>query len=72
LWSLDQNFDLISAVHIGDVPTRQEPGTGEINFSNIRSRLRALDYDGEIGLEFSPSTTAAKALERTQSIFPLE
>lgn len=72
LWSLDEYFDLISAVHIGDVPTRQEPGTGEINFSNIRSRLRDLGYDGEIGLEFSPSTTAAEAFRRTQAIFPLE
>jgi hydroxypyruvate isomerase len=72
LWNLDQNFELISAVHIGDVPTRQEPGTGEINFSNIRSRLRILDYDGEIGLEFSPSATAAEAFARTQSIFPLD
>lgn len=71
LWNLEQHFDLISAVHIGDVPTRQEPGTGEINFWNIRAKLHELDYDGEIGLEFSPSTTEAEALAQTQKIFPL-
>ena len=71
LWSLEAYFDLTSAVHIGDVPTRQEPGTGEINFANIRAKLHELGYDGEIGLEFYPSTTESEAMERTRSIFPL-
>jgi len=71
LWTLETYFDLISAVHIGDVPTRQEPGTGEINFANLRRKLRDLGYDGEIGLEFSPSTTEAEALARTRAIFPV-
>lgn len=72
LWGLEHNFDLITAVHIGDVPTRQEPGTGEINFHNIRGKLHELGFDGEIGLEFSPSTTEVEALARTQAIFPLK
>jgi hydroxypyruvate isomerase len=72
LWSLETFYNITSAVHIGDVPTRQEPGTGEINFANIRKKLRALNYDGEIGLEFSPSTTPAQALARTQELFPLD
>jgi hydroxypyruvate isomerase len=72
LWSLEEYFELYSAVHIGDVPTRQEPGTGEINFPNIRAKLRQLGFDGEIGLEFSPSTTAAAAMARTRELFPLE
>ena len=72
LSNLANDFDLITAVHIGDVPTRQEPGTGEINFVNIRAKLHELSFDGEIGLEFSPSTTESEALARTQTIFPLE
>ncbi|MDX1412866.1 MAG: TIM barrel protein [Candidatus Promineifilaceae bacterium] len=71
LWNLETHFDLISAVHIGDVPTRQEPGTGEINFVNIRKKLQQLQYDGEIGLEFSPSTTETAAIKRVREIFPL-
>ena len=71
LWSLETYFDLISAVHIGDAPTRQEPGTGEINFANIRRKLRELHYDGEIGLEFSPSTTEGEAFAHTKAVFPL-
>ena len=72
LWNLEENFDVTSAVHIADVPTRQEPGTGEINFANIRAKLRDLGFDGEIGLEFSPSTTPVEALARTQAVFPLD
>ncbi len=71
LWHLENDFDLISAVHIGDVPTRQEPGTGEINFRNIRAKLHDLRFSGEIGLEFSPSTTEEAALAQTKKIFPL-
>lgn len=71
LWSFEEYFDLYSAVHIADIPTRQEPGTGEINFTNIRAKMRELGFDGEIGLEFYPSTTEAEALARTKAVFPL-
>jgi hydroxypyruvate isomerase len=72
LWSFEEYFDLYSAAHIADVPTRQEPGTGEINFANIRAKMRQLGFDGEIGLEFYPSTTEAEAMERTKTVFPLD
>ena len=72
LWSLEEYSNLITAVHIADVPTRQEPGTGEINFVTIRTKMRALKFDGEIGLEFYPSTTEEAALRRVKEVFPLE
>ena len=72
LATLEANFDLIAGVHIGDAPTRQEPGTGEINFANIHAALRRLGYDGEIGLEFSPSQDEASALAATRRIFPVD
>lgn len=71
LWSLENYFEWITAVHIGDVPTRQEPGTGEINFVNIRRKLDELNFDGEIGLEFAPSTDPATVMAQVQEIFPL-
>jgi hydroxypyruvate isomerase len=72
LWSLENYFEWITAVHIGDVPTRQEPGTGEINFVNIRRKLRELGFDGEIGLEFAPSTEEATVMAQVREIFPLD
>ena len=72
LWSLEEYFPLVSGVHIGDVPTRQEPGTGEINFKNIRRKLAELGFDGEIGLEFSPSQGEAAAMDGLAEVFPLQ
>ncbi len=71
IWGLEAYDGLYPTVHIGDTPTRQEPGTGEINFPNIRETLRQLGFDGFVGLEFSPSTTEAEALARTRELFPL-
>ncbi len=67
--SLRAHQDLYPTVHIADVPTRQEPGTGEINYHNIAKTLHELAFDGLIGMEFSPSTTEEKALGRVREIF---
>lgn len=71
LLTLERNIDVIAGVHIGDAPTRQEPGTGEINFVNIAAAVRRLGYDGEIGLEFMPSRDEVQALAVVQRLFPL-
>ena len=72
IWGLEEYHGLYPTVHIADVPTRQEPGTGEINFPNLRAKLRELKFDGFVGLEFSPATTEAAALARVKTLFPLE
>jgi len=66
---LEAHQGLYPTVHIGDVPTRQEPGTGEINFLNIARKLHELKFDGFIGMEFSPSGTEAAALQKVKEIF---
>lgn len=71
IWGLEQYAGLYDAVHVGDVPTRQEPGTGEINFPNLRRKLGELGYDGFVGLEFYPSTMEAEALEKVKALFPV-
>jgi hydroxypyruvate isomerase len=49
-------------VQIADVPTRQEPGTGEIRFDYIFSELDRLGYEGWIGCDYHPSSGDAAAL----------
>lgn len=71
LSTLQDYFEWITAVHIGDVPTRQEPGTGEINFINIARKLYELGFDGEIGLEFAPSTDEAIVMAHVRELFPI-
>jgi hydroxypyruvate isomerase len=70
IWGLEQYAGLYEAVHVSDVPTRQEPGTGEINYANIHRKLVELNYDGYVGLEFTPSDNEANALKRVKEIFP--
>lgn len=72
IWGLEQHAGLYEAFHVADVPTRQDPGTGEINYSNLYRKLRELGFDGFIGLEFYPVTTEAEALETVKRIFPLD
>lgn len=69
IYGLEAYHGLYPTVHVGDVPTRQEPGSGEINFANIARKLRELGYNGLIGMEFRPSTAEAEVLERVRSIF---
>jgi hydroxypyruvate isomerase len=69
LYGMEAYWGLYPTFHIGDVPTRQEPGTGEINFPNLVKKLKELGFDGLIGMEFKPSTTEAEAFEKVKAIF---
>jgi hydroxypyruvate isomerase len=71
IYGLEAYHGLYPTVHIGDVPTRQEPGTGEINFPRIADKLKDLEFDGLIGMEFKPSETEETALRRVKEIFGL-
>ena len=71
IWGLEQYAGLYDAVHVADVPTRQEPGTGEINFANIHRKLVELKFNGFVGLEFYPSTNEAEALKQVKAILPI-
>lgn len=69
IYGLEAYQGLYPTVHIGDCPTRQEPGTGEINFPNIARKLKELAFDGLIGMEFTPSTSEAEAFCKVKEIF---
>ncbi len=52
--TLQQNADKIGHIQIADVPGRHEPGTGEINFTNLFKALESLGYPGYVSLEYIP------------------
>lgn len=66
---MEAYWGLYPTFHIGDCPTRQEPGTGEINFANLAKKLTELGFEGLIGMEFSPSDTEEAAFQRVKKIF---
>ena len=66
---MEKHIGLYPTFHIGDVPTRQEPGTGEINFPNLVAKLHEMNFDGMIGMEFYPSTDEALVFEGVKKMF---
>jgi len=50
------NIDRIGHFHVGDVPGRHEPGTGEINYRNVFKAIYELGdrFQGSVALEYSP------------------
>ncbi len=66
--NITKNIDLIGHFHVGDVPGRHEPGTGEINYVNVFKAIAKTNYDGYMGLEFRPAKSGEEALKRTIEI----
>lgn len=62
--TLRKNADILGYIHIGDVPGRHEPGTGEINYGYLKKVLvEELGFDGIFAFELSPLTTMEACLE---------
>jgi len=53
--NIDAAWDEIGYFQVGDVPGRNEPGTGEINYANVFRHLRDKGYTGVIGMEHGKS-----------------
>ncbi|HEX5482750.1 MAG TPA: TIM barrel protein [Terriglobia bacterium] len=67
---LEKNIDYVGLVHIADVPGRHEPGTGEINYTNIFKKLGQLHYKHYAAMEYYPTYDEVKSLrtERLKAI----
>ncbi|MDG2054019.1 MAG: TIM barrel protein [Phycisphaerales bacterium] len=48
---MDQCWDEIAYIQVGDNPGRREPGTGEINYRNVFKFLAEKGYTGPVGME---------------------
>ncbi len=53
--NIKNNLDRIGHFHIGDVPGRHQPGTGEINYRNVFKAIHELGYQGFAALEYGPT-----------------
>jgi hydroxypyruvate isomerase len=51
---LEKHRDFIGHVQIAAVPSRAEPGEGEVNLAGVLSALDAIGYRGLVGLEYKP------------------
>ncbi|WP_152047506.1 TIM barrel protein [Aureimonas psammosilenae] len=61
----------IGEIQVADVPGRNEPGTGEINYPAIARALNEMGYRGVIGLEAWPKGDDELALRRFRDAFTI-
>ncbi|CAA9290517.1 MAG: Hydroxypyruvate isomerase [uncultured Chloroflexi bacterium] len=66
--TIEANLDKIGHFHVADVPGRNEPGTGELNYANVFRRIDATGYRGFVGLEYRPSGDHAASLDVVRSL----
>ena len=50
----------VAHVQLADNPGRGEPGTGEINYAFLFRHLDRIGYDGWVGCEYKPTTSATE------------
>ncbi len=62
------NIGAIGHFHVGDVPGRHEPGTGEINFRNVFRAIRATGFREFVAMEYVPSKDAMTTLEEVKQL----
>ena len=60
--TFQRHLPLIGHVHVADVPTRGEPGSGELNYPYLLDVVRRSDYIGWIGLEYTPASSTDDGL----------
>jgi len=65
---LEKNIDKVGVVHIADVPGRHEPGTGEINYTNIYKKLAKLNFTGYVTMEFIPTGDPVQSLRAAREM----
>ncbi|MBI20953.1 MAG: hydroxypyruvate isomerase [Chloroflexi bacterium] len=60
--TVSENLNLIGHIQIADNPGRNQPGTGEINYSFILQYLDKIGYENWVGCEYYPTKTTQESL----------
>lgn len=66
--TMEKYLPRIGHIQLADNPGRNEPGTGEINYPFLFAHLDRIGYDGWIGCEYKPATTAEAGLDWRQRL----
>jgi hydroxypyruvate isomerase len=61
--TIQENLGRIAHIQIADNPGRHEPGTGEINFTNLFRSIDEMGYNGWIGCEYVPAGKTEDGLQ---------
>ena len=61
--TIERLLPRIGHIQIADVPDRNEPGTGEINFHWLLAHIDRLGYQGWVGAEYIPKGDTVEGLK---------
>ncbi len=60
---MTNNIDKIGHIQIADNPGRNQPGTGDIDFTFLFNEIERLGYKGYIGMEYKPQPSTLESLD---------
>jgi hydroxypyruvate isomerase len=66
--TIRKNIGAIGHFHVGDVPGRHQPGTGEIHYPNVLRAIRATGFKDFVAMEYVPSKDAMETLKETRAM----
>ena len=66
--TIRKNIASIGHFHVGDVPGRHEPGTGEINYANVFKAIRELGYKDFVAMEYTPAKDPMTTLAEVKAM----
>jgi hydroxypyruvate isomerase len=66
--TIRKNIRDIAHFHVGDVPGRHEPGTGEIHYGNVFKAIRETGFRDFVAMEYVPSKDPMTTLEETRAL----
>ena len=66
--TIEKNLSKIAHIQLADNPGRNEPGTGEINYSYLFKFLDRIGYQGWIGCEYKPASNTEAGLAWIQQL----
>ena len=67
--TIRKNIASIDHFHVGDVPGRHEPGTGEIHYGNVFKAIAASGFTGFVAMEYNPSKDPMLTLKEVRSLY---
>jgi hydroxypyruvate isomerase len=66
--SIRKNISAIGHFHVGDVPGRHEPGTGEINYTNVFRAICETGFHDFVAMEYGPSKDPMATLAEVKTM----
>ncbi len=66
--TLRANIGAIGHFHVGDVPGRHEPGSGEINYGSVFKAINQTGYRDFVAMEYVPARDAMTTLAEVRAL----